>query len=237
MDGLLDTLRKIADFHNDLTGWVFIIDTLKKVADLMSKGSVKAFYQLARKLANLGATVVLLGHANKHRDKDRNLVFEGVGDVRSDSDELIFFERKAGSFEGHDITTVVDPDKGAKVRGIFKPISFHISTDRIVTQYEKPLPVVDFSATAAPKATDDEIIKAVVAYLFERGEAVVKSQVVEHVSDLTCSASKRVRQLVVQHSELKDAQTRKGMPIVYSIGDKNAHLLELPEQVNSAWQS
>ncbi len=48
-----------------------------------------------------------------------------------------------------------------------------------------------------------------------------------------------MRQLIVQHSEMRDATPRKGMPFVYTIGDRNAHLLELPEQepVNPVWPS
>jgi hypothetical protein len=45
-----------------------------------------------------------------------------------------------------------------------------------------------------------------------------------------------VRQLIVQHSEMRDATQRKGMPFVYTIGDRNAHLLELPEPTNPVWQ-
>jgi archaellum biogenesis ATPase FlaH len=229
MDGLLKTLRDIADSHVDLTGWVFIIDTLKKVADLMSKGSVKNFYQLARKLANLGATVVLLGHANKYRDKEGNLVFEGTGDVRSDTDELIYFERKTNSGGGIDVTTVVDPDKGAKVRGIFNPISFHVSESREITHYNDVLPVIDRKITATPKATDDDIIDAAKKYLFERNEPVVQRQLVQHTADMTGTGMERTRQVLVQNSEPRDGLALAGLPFLYSVGDKNAHFYELPK--------
>ena len=228
MDGLVKTLRTIADSHADLTNYVFVVDTLKKAADLMSKGSVKGFYQLARKLSNLGATVILLGHANKYRDKEGNLVFEGVGDIRSDSDELIYFERRSNVNDGIDVTTVIDPDKGAKVRGIFQPISFHVSESREVTQYKDSLPLIDRTATANIKATDDEIIEAAKTYLFKVGRPVLQKQLVQHIADLKGAGQKRVRKVIVQHSEYKDASHYKGMPLVFSTGDKNAHHYELP---------
>lgn len=229
MKGLLAALRDIADASADLTGWVFVIDTLKKVADLMSKGSVKDFYQLARKLCNLGATVVLLGHANKFRDKEGNLVFEGTGDVRSDTDELIFLERKPNPNGGIDITTVSDHDKGAKVRGIFQPFSFHISESREITFYENPLPVIDNSATATPKATDDEIVDAAKKYLFTQTKPALQKQLVQHVADMTGASEKRVRQILVRHSEAKDAMHLSGLPFLYTIGAKNSHYYELPK--------
>ncbi|EKD87975.1 MAG: hypothetical protein ACD_35C00110G0001 [uncultured bacterium] len=228
MEGLLSTLQQIADAHSELEGWIIFVDTLKKVADLMSKNSVKNFYQLARKLANLGATVVLLGHANKYRDKDGSLVFEGVGDIRADSDELIYFERKSNQNGGIDVTTIINPDKGAKVRGLFKAISFHVSPQREISFYEKPLPVIDRTATAVPKATDDEIVAAAKKYLFSRNEPVVQRQLVQQAADLTGTGVERVRRIIVQNSEPKGSLSLSGHPFVYTIGEKNAHFIELP---------
>ena len=124
-EDLLKMLNSLVEKKSSLSGKLFILDTLKKFVNLLDKRSVKPFFVLMRQLVSLGATVVLLGHANKYRDAAGLLVFEGVGDVQSDTDALIFFERMS-SVGGIDITTVVDPDKGAKVRGLFEPISFHI---------------------------------------------------------------------------------------------------------------
>lgn len=69
------------------------------------------------------------------------MIFEGTGDVKSDSDELIFFELKKNQFDGIDVTTVVNIDKGAKIRGLFKPFNFKISNSREVTFYDQPLDI------------------------------------------------------------------------------------------------
>ena len=228
MEGVLQTFQEIADSTADLDGWIIFFDTLKKCADLMSKASVKEFYKLARKLGGRGATIVLLGHANKFRDKDGNLVFEGVGDVRSDTDELIFFERVKNPSGGLDITTVVDPDRGAKVRGIFQPFSFHISEQREITFYKDPLPTIDFSATTKPKATDEEIVEAARNYLRQTRQPVVQKALVQHVADLTCSGEKRVREILVRYADPKDAtHYRISIPFVFFLGKHNAHYYEL----------
>jgi hypothetical protein len=227
MNGLLANLQEIADASADLSKWVLIFDTLKKFTDLMSKGSIKHFYQMVRKLCNLGATAVLLGHANKYRDKEGNLVFEGTGDVRSDTDELIFLERKINPNGGIDVTTICSHERGAKVRGLFKPFSFHISESREITFHKDVLPPVDFTATSLPKATDDEIVTEAKKYLLTRSEAVLQKQLVQHVSDMLAAGEKRVRQVVVQNSEPRDAMHRSGMPFVFSCGKRNAHYYEL----------
>ena len=130
IDGQLKFIKSMAENNMDLDKKVFIFDTLKKYVDLMNKRATKEFFTLMRKLTNLGATCVLLAHANKHLEKGtNNLVFEGVGDVISDSDCLIYFEVVNGCKEWVDITTVVDQDRGAKFRGIAEPFSFRV--DRI----------------------------------------------------------------------------------------------------------
>jgi len=229
-ESLIANLKRIADAHHDLTDYVLIFDTLKKFTDLMSKSGVREFYKLARKLVNLGATVVLLGHANKYRDKEGNLVFEGVGDVRSDSDELIQLESKKNASGGIDVTTVVDTDKGAKVRGIFKPFSFHISSAREITFYDKPLETIDRTATASAKATDEEILTAVEDYLRSRGEPVLQFQLAEYIADMTMAAIKRVKRLIVQNADPKGTKGSHKR-FVYTVGSKNAHRYELPDNV------
>lgn len=227
MEKILKTFKAIADGSTDLDGWVVFFDTLKKCADLMSKTSVKEFYKLARKLAGRGATVILLGHANKFRDKSGNLVFEGVGDVRSDTDELIFFERKKNPNGGLDITTVVDPDKGAKVRGIFQPFSFHISEQREVTFYKNIIPPVDFSATATPKATEEEIVEAARKHLLLIGKPILLTGLAEQVAAVTYSGVKRVRQVLIRNAEPKDAIHHEGKVFLYQVGERNGHFYEL----------
>lgn len=228
VDGLIESLRKIADSDADLTDWVFFIDTVKKFCDLLQKQQVKKFFALCRKLAAMGATIVLLGHANKYRNADCNLVFEGTNDVKSDTDELIFFERTINPNGGIDITTVVDPDKGAKVRGIFKPFSFNISPGREISFYSDPLPVVDRTRSAAAKATDGEILDAAVEHLTEMGGPVLQRDLAGRVSDMTGAGVSRVRKLIVQNSERKDSEVKFGHRLQYTRGDNNKYLYTLP---------
>lgn len=113
---------------DNLDNQVFVIDTLKKVVDLMGKSSVKVFMKQLRKLCVRGATFVLLAHTNKHKGKDGLPVFEGVGDVKNDCDELIYLIPQDQPDGSKVVTTFLD-----KTRGIFEPITFTISADRVVS--------------------------------------------------------------------------------------------------------
>ena len=41
-----------------------------------------------REFAAAGGTVILLGHCNKHRTMDGRLIYEGVGDLKADVDNM-----------------------------------------------------------------------------------------------------------------------------------------------------
>ena len=72
----------------DLSDTTFVIDTLKKITNVINKQSASTALKMLRALTGRGATVILLGHCNKYKDEHKYPVYEGTGDVRSDVDEL-----------------------------------------------------------------------------------------------------------------------------------------------------
>lgn len=175
-----EALDDFVKANERLDNVVFFFDTLKKFIDMLDKKSVKPFFSLLRQLTSLGATIVLLGHANKHRGVDGNLIFEGVGDIQSDTDALLFFERITNPDGSVDVTTVCSSDKGAKVRGLYEPITFHIAKDRSVTLKRDITPVPDFSSNNAKKhrLTDEDILEKIRDHLFHEGMRVSQNNIV-----------------------------------------------------------
>ncbi len=77
----LDAISKDKEADNK----VIIIDTLKKFADMMSKRSQADLYEVFRRFIAKGGTVIIAGHANKHK-ADGKLVYEGTSDTMNDVD-------------------------------------------------------------------------------------------------------------------------------------------------------
>lgn len=67
-------------------GKIVILDTLKKFADMMNKGSQANLFEVLRSFVTKGGSVVIAGHANKHKDAEGNLVYEGTSDTKNDVD-------------------------------------------------------------------------------------------------------------------------------------------------------
>jgi predicted ATP-dependent serine protease len=121
-------LEEMASDENDYSNIVIIIDTLKKMTDIINKNISKKLYQLFRSLSGKGVTIILLGHTNKHKVDGKD-VFEGTGDLRADVDELIYLDSSKNN--SSEITISTKPDK---VRGSFEPITFIIDGNRNVSQ-------------------------------------------------------------------------------------------------------
>jgi len=159
MDDVVQQLVDMNSAGGDLSDVVMVFDTLKKMADVISKKAASTLYKTLRGLTAKGMTIVLLAHTNKYRGEDGKPVFEGTGDLRADVDEMIYLIPK--HHDDGSMTVSTDPDK---VRGSFKPISFEITTGRQV----HPVEYVDTAREnhlAAQRAKDDDDIRIIDAFL------------------------------------------------------------------------
>lgn len=85
-----DALRllNLIRMEKEADGKIVICDTLKKFAPVLNKSDMRDVLHVFREFAAAGGTVILLGHCNKHRDLHGRLIFEGVGDLKSDVDNM-----------------------------------------------------------------------------------------------------------------------------------------------------
>lgn len=188
-DEQVAALRNLAASDVDLSSVVMIFDTLKKFTDLMSKGGTRAFFTLMRSLTQRGATVLLLGHTNKHRGPDGKLVFEGVGDVRNDVDELFYIEAGDKDADGTVILTI-KPDKA---RCVVREVSFKLDTTTMqAEQLPQPVDVAAIAANRRQREQDAELIDAIRAAL--AGGGLLHTELIKRV----CADTSRSRNVVAQ---------------------------------------
>ena len=118
--GIMDKLVELSKLDTSLTGMALIVDTVKKFVDMLSKGELKKFLSLIRKLVAKGATVCLLAHTNKYL-VDGKLIYEGTADLRADIDNMIYLYSSLAEPGVREVTTYPD-----KTRAMFEPISFRV---------------------------------------------------------------------------------------------------------------
>ena len=211
-------LKKLAEKENSFKDAVLFFDTLKKFANIFDKKAIKRFFMLCRKITRLGGTIVLLGHANKHRGKDGELVFEGLGDIQNDTDELLFLEHRPRPDGGVDCTVITDPGRGAKVRGFFEDWSLHITPDREVQLYDKPLDLSRKDERAK------EALRVAKRILRELGKPTPVTTLVRFINEETGIGRNKLHKLIVDNASLGG----QGNTIfAYSYGERNARLITI----------
>jgi hypothetical protein len=224
MEGSVELAKKavyeMADGTDDLTGYVIILDTLKKFVNNMNdKTSVKELFNMCRRLQGNGATVVLLAHTNKYLGDDGCPVFEGVGDVKSDTDDLLYLIPSPYKPDGS-MTVSTKPDKQRKD---FEAISFNVSPkpERIVTKldaFEDTTVMVQRTALIEDRAEELAIIKQVIeegrCKQAEIVEAVKTGYLGKDSEERTMAISRRVvTQLLnnLSNEPLQQFWVRRGM--------------------------
>ncbi len=160
MQDVVKQLHAMNNSGGNYEGVVMIFDTLKKMADVISKSSAKQLYRLLRSLTAKGMTIVLLCHTNKYKDADGRPVYEGTGDLRSDVDELIYLIKS----EQPDGTLYVSTEIGptGKARAEIKPMTFVIGKDRSVRMREAYVDVLADNAYRSIREADQSIIELIV---------------------------------------------------------------------------
>jgi hypothetical protein len=217
-------LQALVDEGTDLSNTVMFFDTLKKYNDLMSKGDSRKFFQLLRSLTINGCTIVALGHTNKNKDSDGQLVFEGVGDVRNDVDELYY------------IDSVKDPLKGIVT------LTFRIDKTRckaVPSTFE--LELATLVIRALPKVVDVKEIQHRKEQLVKDADAIqaikqcllIKEMKKTELINLVVNESGLGRRHIVQVVDRYSSQGSEEADVLWVetyVSQNNARVLSLPQR-------
>jgi hypothetical protein len=133
-----------------------VFDTLKKMADVINKHSIRQLLKLLRSMTAKGATVICLAHTNKYNGVDGKPIFEGTGDIRSDIDNLIYLipeKHPDGS-----MTVSVEPDKQ---RAALQKITFRIGADRVVTRMNEYVDIAEQQRQREQRKLDEGEIERI----------------------------------------------------------------------------
>ena len=143
--GLINQLVQASKLDSHQSECVYIFDTLKKFTNLMNKGKVAEFMNKMRSITRNGATVLLLAHTNKRPESDGCYLFEGVGDVKNDCDNL-FYLLPMKNDDGS-LTVTVDLGDNSKKKALLEPCTFIIQSDRTVKlsqEYATPESIINY---------------------------------------------------------------------------------------------
>ena len=138
-----DALRLLSQIREEghADGKIVICDTLKKFAPVLNKGDMRDVLHVFREFAAAGGTVILLGHCNKHRSMDGRLIYEGVGALKSDVDNMFGLDPVNDKFAAYQELLVINEKDRSQIsfEGGFK----YKQTSAVV-HYEESVDSVQF---------------------------------------------------------------------------------------------
>ena len=138
-----DALRLLSQIREEghADGKIVICDTLKKFAPVLNKGDMRDVLHVFREFAAAGGTVILLGHCNKHRSMDGRLIYEGVGDLKADVDNMFGLDPVNDKFAAYQELLVINEKDRSQIsfEGGFK----YKQTSAVV-HYEESVDSVQF---------------------------------------------------------------------------------------------
>lgn len=196
-DDIFRMIRALSTSTSRLEGYVLILDTMKKFLDVMGKAGAREFFKVLRAITTLGGTVLLLGHTNKHKDLEGKLIFEGVGDIRNDIDELFYID--AVDDVGGDRLATISPDK---VRCMAEACTFRLVRSTLEAIDAPLTDVAAISAAARREKQDMHVIAAIEAILKARGGESQEKLVAEVGKSVGLGITK-VRAIVRDYSDLE----------------------------------
>jgi len=199
MSDVVERLEGLAKGDMDLNGQVWIFDTLKKMVDVIQKKSLKDFLQTMRKLSSRGMTIVLLAHTNKHKDQEGQTLFEGTGDLKSDSDELIYLEAKDEGDGTLLVSTRLD-----KVRADIEPISFSIDKERNVLQMGDFVDVQKQMSAESQRKTDQPVIDLIIEAI--NASHTKQFEILGYCQEMAGFGEHKVRSVLKRYSNPKPGQ-------------------------------
>lgn len=217
MDKIVEGLKWTAAQPNvDLSDRVLIFDTLKKMTDVIRKSEAKDLFNTLRALTAKGATIICLAHTNKYR-VDGEHIFEGTGDIKSDSDDLVYFEALPDDSRGRRHRTITVSTRLDKFRGIAEPISFFIDDQRQVSQLPEYVNVSQEVEANMHRGDDQSLIDAILLELNQVTE-IIQSELVRRVQETEGAGRPRVTSVLSRYAGqlwVRDRQVEHNNRVVY----------------------
>ena len=102
---------------DDAKNVVLIVDTLKKFADTMDKKNMRNFGIKVSEFILKGGTFIGLGHTNKNRDMNNNLIYSGTSDLIEDVDCIYMMDIEDVKTSADGVQTKYIKLTNQKVRG------------------------------------------------------------------------------------------------------------------------
>jgi hypothetical protein len=185
IDDVISLLRTASQSDEDLSSTTIVIDTLKKIVDVINKREARSMFQMLRALTGRGATIICLAHTNKFRGDDGWPIPEGTGDLRTDFDAVALLFGYVGDY-GEVTSSLYWREQGwefAKDRGLVEPMSWTIDKHNSlkVTELDEWIDTHALKQQAIKVKKRSDLIQDIYSLINGTPEGMNQSNVISHL--------------------------------------------------------
>jgi hypothetical protein len=202
LSALVPALLKLAD-NGEASGKLVVVDTVKKIADLMDKRSMRQFGIAIRPFTMAGGTLLLLAHTNKARGAKGELIYAGTSDLLEDVDCAYMIDE-----------ATEHPVKDKKLVRFTNLKRRGPNVDRVLYQYDVSSELAysdrvlsveladpEYSDSMFPNSTSSADIKQALAFTIRHGSNPAKMAIVKSVSNQTKTSRRKVQEILDLHTD------------------------------------
>lgn len=215
IDQVVNDLKIINQEGADLSDVTIVLDTIKKIMDMVDKGDIKRLMKVLRSLTAKGATIIGLGHTNKYANDDGWPNYEGTVDLRNDCDAMacLIHHRKEDDPDTI-ITSLYWGEQGwphAKDRGEVEPVTWVIdrSDNRKVTELDTWVDTKRANDELIQLEKTRDIVADIVRFLATESAGANQSQVVKAMSTIPYSRRQVLKHLDMYEGRIWSQEAKK----------------------------
>lgn len=202
LSALVPALITLAE-RGEASGKLVVVDTVKKIADLMDKRSMRQFGIAIRPFTMGGGTLLLLAHTNKARGAKGELIYAGTSDLMEDVDCAYLIDE-----------ATEHPVPGKKLVRFMNQKRRGPNVERVLYQYDAAselsypdrllsveLADPEYSDSMFPNSTSPADIREALALAIRHGGNPAKMAIVKRVSNLTKTSRRKVQEVLDLHTD------------------------------------
>lgn len=228
LNDLLPAMEKMAA-EGTANGKLVVVDTIKKITDIMDKRGMRNFGIRVRPFTMAGGTILFLAHTNKKRAANGDLIYAGTNDLLEDVDSAYLLDRAENSSEKQRLIRFTClKSRGANAEKVF----YRYESDNDLSYMQKLASVELIDPSAGKQqfrelSPEANIIEAVTLAI-RHGNPPTKGRIVATAAKATKASKRQVLDVIESNSGPKD----KGGLWRFEVQERGAHVFVLNDEAS-----
>ena len=228
LNDLLPAMEKMAQ-EGTANGKLVVVDTIKKITDIMDKRGMRNFGIRVRPFTMAGGTILFLAHTNKKRAANGDLIYAGTNDLLEDVDSAYLLDRAENSSEKQRLIRFAClKSRGVNANEVF--YRYESDSDLSYLQKLTSVELVDPEAGSQQfrELSPETGLVEAVTFAIRHGSPPTKGRIVASVAKATKASKRQILDIIEKYA----GPSSEGGLWDFEVHERGAHLFVLHTEVS-----